>query len=292
MSLREGRVEAPAKRRYSLAHLTVIELAPPEAVSCAAAAGFDLLDLRLQPVVPTDVLYPVFGDTQMRRDLMRRLDDTGMRIFDVELLRLTRNSDRGEHIRLFEVAAHIGASHVKLACAEEDEHVAADLVARAAEQAADFEIHVDLEFMPFSGIKTVEAAVRVVTASGAGNAGVLIDALHLHRSGGKIAAIRDIPPALLSYVHLCDAPIEMPPDLDAIMMEARVARLIPGDGGLHLAELMSALPRDAVVSLELPMKEMAARVPAIERARLALAGAQRIVARAEMMPHAFDLRSS
>src|SRR6266702_3632768 len=142
-------------RPFSLAHLTVIELDPPDAVSCAAAAGYDFADLRLEGAVSSDIAYPVFGDTPMRRELLRRLDDTGVCVFDIELLRLYKAIDFARFERLFETAARLGARRVKLACIEEDEGLAADLVAGAAAAVAPFAVTVDLEFMPFSGIKTV-----------------------------------------------------------------------------------------------------------------------------------------
>ncbi len=202
-------------------------------------------------------------------------------MFDIELLRLYKAIDFARFERLFETAARLGARRVKLACIEEDEGLAADLVAGAAAAVVPFALNVDLEFMPFSGIKTVASAARVVGASGAANAGVLVDALHLSRSGGVPADVAALAPALFAYVHLCDAPANIPPSLLAITEEARVARLIPGDGGLPLAELVAVMPPALPVSIELPMKEMAARLPALERARLALEGARRVVTRAD-----------
>ncbi len=38
------------KRAIGLEHLTLLEIAPPEFVSLAAAAGFDTVGLRVSPV--------------------------------------------------------------------------------------------------------------------------------------------------------------------------------------------------------------------------------------------------
>ena len=40
-------------RSYSLSALTVLELAPPEQVSTAAAAGYSHVGVRLIPATPT-----------------------------------------------------------------------------------------------------------------------------------------------------------------------------------------------------------------------------------------------
>jgi sugar phosphate isomerase/epimerase len=49
--------------------------------------------------------------------------------------------------------------------------------------------------------------------------------------------------------------------------QARAERLMPGDGGLDLVGILSALPRDIPLSLEVPMRTLAKTMPAVERAR-------------------------
>jgi sugar phosphate isomerase/epimerase len=71
------------KRSIGLAALTVLELPPPELVSTAAAAGYDCVGLRLIPVA--NQTLPPFDE----RETERRLADTGVRVLDVEVFRLT-----------------------------------------------------------------------------------------------------------------------------------------------------------------------------------------------------------
>lgn len=268
------------KRWMSLSHLSVIELSPPEAVSVAHAAGFDCVDLRLAKAIPSDTEYPVFGQTPMLRETLARLRDTGVRVFDIELIRLKRDTDPGSFERLFDTAQRLGARRIKVAGDDKDLAVITERFAQVCAMAARYGLQVDLEFMPWSGISSVASAVSVVTAAAQPNGQVLIDALHLSRSGGHPSDLAAFDRRAFGYLQLCDAPAMLPPDLDAILHEARTERLIPGDGGLPLLELLAVFPADTPVSIELPMKALAARLPALERARLFARGTRDLLARA------------
>lgn len=270
-------------RSISLAHLTVIELSPPEVIAVAHEAGYGSVDLRLAKAIPEDIEYPVFGDTPMRREILAGMAATGVKVFDVEIIRLKRGIRIEDYLPLFEVAGRLGARRVKVAGDEPDEAFITDAFAAVCDAAEPFGLTADLEFMAFAGIRTLQQAARIVEATGRENANVLIDSLHLSRSGGAPRDVEEVDPALFGYVQLCDAPATLPADLDAIAHEARTGRLVPGDGDLPLAELVARMPPDMPVSLELPMKDLARRMSALSRAKLAIAGARRVLARAESL---------
>ena len=54
-------------RSLSLAHLTAIDLPPPELVRVAARVGFDAVGLRLIRVTDTSPGYPLMDDPVMMR---------------------------------------------------------------------------------------------------------------------------------------------------------------------------------------------------------------------------------
>ena len=68
------------------------------------------------------------------------------------------------------------------------------------------------------------------------------------------------------------------------MHAARHERLFPGEGGIDLAALTRAMPRDLVVSLEVPTAELAKTVDAKTRARRALDAATKIIAESRDRP--------
>ncbi len=99
-------------------------------------------------------------------------------------------------------------------------------------------------------------------------ASMVIDVMHLFRSGSTAANLATIDPALIAHVQNCDAPWTSP--AMSYGAEALHHRLPPGDGELPLAEVLAVLPRDVVVSLELPMLS---RAEAGQGPRERLAGA-------------------
>ena len=47
---------------FSLAALTVLELAPPALIDVAAACGYDHVGIRLLPATPGGIAYPLMDD--------------------------------------------------------------------------------------------------------------------------------------------------------------------------------------------------------------------------------------
>jgi sugar phosphate isomerase/epimerase len=104
------------------------------------------------------------------------------------------------------------------------------------------------------------------------NAGLVIDLLHLSRSGGGAADLRRVEPSLLRLVHYCDAAPapEGQRSIDELRAESRTARRLPGEGVLPLRELLAAFPDGTPISVEAPSQSLAG-LSAEERARRALA---------------------
>ena len=134
-----------------------------------------------------------------------------------------------------------------------------------------------VEFMVFSEVPTLGAALDVVAQTGSDTVGILVDALHLSRSGGTPAEVAGVDPALLPYLQLCDAPADAAHD--DLLHEARHLRLLPGDGALPLAALLDAAPDDAPLSLEVLSDDLKQRFPVDERARVTLEATRRVLAR-------------
>jgi sugar phosphate isomerase/epimerase len=254
------------KRRISLAHLTVIDADPLQLIDAAAVGGFDSIGLRIVAPMPTDRIVPVIGDEPLIRRIESRLRDVGIDILDIEAIWLGPDSDPASYVPAFETGARLGAKHVLVVGNDPDEARVTDNVARLCTLAAPFGLKVMLEFIPYCQTATVEAAHRVVTRAAQPNAGVLVDALHLSRSGGSPADIRRLDPAWLSYCQICDARAVRPPQ-NELRAEARAGRLYPGDGALPLTELLDALPAAIPVGVEAPCAKYAS-LPPLERGRL------------------------
>jgi sugar phosphate isomerase/epimerase len=253
-------------RRLSLAHLTVLDADPLTLIEAAAAGGFDAIGLRIVAPMPTDRIVPVVGDEAMIRAIQTRLADRGLEILDVEAVWLFPDADIPGYRPAFEVAERLGARHVLVVGNDPDEARVTEHFARFCELARPHGLIAMLEFIPYCHTRTLGDALRVVRASGAPNAGVLLDTLHLARSGGSAADIATLDSSLIAYAQLCDARAARPATIDALRQEARAGRRYPGEGALDLAAFVAALPAGLPLGIEAPCAEYAHLDP-VERAR-------------------------
>ena len=88
---RHIRARCPHRRfwimpKFSLAALTVLELAPPELVEVAAACGYDHVGVRLLPAVAGGLAYPLMDDEAGLKETLARLDATGITVADLEVV--------------------------------------------------------------------------------------------------------------------------------------------------------------------------------------------------------------
>jgi sugar phosphate isomerase/epimerase len=135
-----------------------------------------------------------------------------------------------------------------------------------------------VEFTPILSIPDLSTAMDVVRAAERDNAGVLVDNLHLSRSGGHPSDLVGLDPGLLPYVQLCDAPADPPEDL---YRDALHGRALPGEGGLPVDDFLRFVPPGAAVSAEILSASLRERYPdAGERAVAVLAAVRRALGEA------------
>jgi len=150
---------------------------------------------------------------------------------------------------------------------------------RVADRPARFGARIAVEFMPFSELRTLAEASALV-AGCTQPVGVVLDVWHLARSGGGASDVRSVPPGVIASVQLNDAG---PQPHDDPKHEARHHRLLPGEGVLDLAAVLSELDRsghrprfsvevwsDALLALPAPIaarqaREATERVLAVSR---------------------------
>ena len=242
-----------------LAHLTALELSPPALVTAVARAGFSSVGLRVVPATVGGPAYPTRVGTEAHRALKQILAGEGVRVSDIEFIQLTPEIDVEGFAGVFEAAADLGAVSVT---ASGDDHDHARLTAHFAELcdlAQPFGLRVDLEFMRWRAIGALPQALAIVRQAGKSNGTILVDALHLTRSGGRAGDLISIPDRWLRAAQICDAGADVPTTEAAIIAEAREGRLPPGEGSLSLGDLLEALPPDISLSVEMPMPALATR---------------------------------
>jgi sugar phosphate isomerase/epimerase len=239
-------------RRFSLAHLTALDLSPPDLIELAARCGYDLVGLRLIPVgAANEPIYPLQTDRALRARTKAAMKATGLELLDIEVARIRREAQPEDYLPEMEVTAELGGRHVLTSAWCDGDQFIQDFFNRLCELAEPFGLSVDIEFPTWSAVRSLRAAANVVQASGRSNGGIVIDTLHLDRSGDPLSLIDSLPPRWFRFVQICDAPGEYSKETAELIRIGRGARLFLGQGGIDVAAMLRHLP-DVPLSVEIP----------------------------------------
>jgi len=268
-------------REYSLSFLTVADVSPVEAVKIAAKCGYAAVGLRLLPAAPNEVDYPILNDSKLIKETRAALDDTGVRIADVEIVRIASDFEPNKYLQFLSTAEQLGARHILVAGNDPEQSRLIHHFAQFCELSKQFGLSCDLEFMPWTNVKNLAQAEYIVNQSEQENAAILIDALHFDRSDSTIQQVKALDPKRLNYVQLCDGFAEYDPSDEGLIKIARSNRLVPGQGEIDLIGLIRALPKEIMLAAEVPNLVLAER-PAFERAEINLQAMKQLVALAQL----------
>ncbi|GGF42056.1 xylose isomerase [Aliidongia dinghuensis] len=236
-----------------VAHLTALELPPPAFVRAATKAGFRSVGLRLHPAMAGGAAYPTQTGTKAHSELRDLLRAEGVTLHDIEFIQLTPEIVVDSFAAMLEAGADLGAVAVTVSGDDKVTGRLTENFAAMCDLAASFGLRVDLEFMRWRAIGTLAQAASIVVDAGKPNGAVLVDALHLSRSGGTPADLRNLPAGLVRAAQLCDAGAVLPTTDEDTILEARGGRLPPGDGALPLVALLDSLPPDTALGAEVPL---------------------------------------
>lgn len=250
-------------RFFSLAAGVQPDVAPADMVTVAHEAGW--------PAVGIWFDGEVWSDTTSQ-EVRQRLDDTGIVALDIEpIIPSDDGNDFAE--QLIEAAIIIGAKHILFTSRLKDQARTAERYQQVCEFAEPHGIVVVCEFLPIFPLNTLSMAAEIVGTSGASNGGVLIDNLHLSRSGSSIDDVKAMPIDLFPYLQICDAPAQCPTDFSGLLDEALNGRLCPGEGVLPITDLLVAIP-NVPLSFEVRSKFLRDIRDPVERAKYLLKFAQ------------------
>lgn len=257
-------------RKLGIELISVYALPPVPFVELAGSLGCSSVSMVLEPLAYNPERYPHYSlrsDPALRSEVRKALAGSGVEIglgegFIVRApgapadLFVPGDDDMRERwARDLEIMADLGVPIVNAVCLDDDFSRGIDQLGLFADLAGANAMVATIEFCPgFGAIRDLPAALRAATLVG-DNLRLLIDPMHLIRSGGVVADLAAIDPKLIAYAQLCDVPIE-PPHGD-YLEEAMNERVAPGAGELPLVDFVAALPEDVTVSLEVPQKSLA-----------------------------------
>lgn len=251
----------------ALDKITVWELTHPEVVTLAAELGYQAIGLFANTGNPKRPIAPPVSGQNAKLELRQRLSDTGIRIHNLECFVLQADTEIDDCDPVLECGAEFGARQATAVISDEDSSRGRENFFRLAERADQFGLGINIEFMRFSQVKTLGDALKLVRSVNKPGVGVVVDLLHLIRSGGSVEDLKAAPQDLVRYAQICDGPASV--DADSLFFEAVSQRLIPGQGEFPLADFVQALPDGIFLGIEVPLKDLRDQgVDARERARL------------------------
>jgi sugar phosphate isomerase/epimerase len=269
--------DAAPMNPLSLAQLTVNDACGSALIEAAAHAGFDAVGLRV--ISPAGAVpHPkIAGNDTLLREVEASLKATGLSVLDVNSFWITAQTTYADFLPVLDAAFRLKARHILAVIHDSDVARGHALLAQCCAAAATAGIRIALEFQPYGAVRSLPEAAAIVREAGPPTVGIVVDALHLYRSGGTAADVAALPPETLAFAQFCDAPLAAPAR-DQLRMEARGRRLYPGEGELPLFDLMDALPTGITLDIETPC-ERARQLPIDVQAKLACDVTQRFLAR-------------
>ena len=260
----------------SLHHLTALDVSPPDLVAIAAELGCDHVCLFTQVQAETRALFPAVEDEETAAAVAKLSAATGVNVHNLEYFPVAPETDPKLYRAGLERGARLGARRATAHIHDAERDRALGTFADLCGLAAQYDLRIGLEFTAFSKVTTLEAALAFVQDAGRDNGDVVLDALHFFRSGGDASTLASMDLSRVGYVQICDGPARI---TEAQRMHEAVAeRGLPGEGAFSLAAFVAALPPGPVIDVEVPQSaRIAAGVPPLERARLAVEAARRFL---------------
>ena len=265
--------------RLAIEFICAFGMPPVEFIELAARLECPAIGMAPAPVVSLPGLYPAWNmleDTALRREVLAALKANGVRVALAEGFLVLPGMDPASYIPALDLAADMGSGVVNACCLAPEMAANADGFGALADLAAARGLKASVEYIPGMVIGNLPNTLELLGQVNRSNAGLLIDAMHLYRSGATTADLAAVDPELILHAQLCDVP--MISTFENYADEARFERLAPGEGELPLADFVKALPRHITVGVEVPMRAATeSGISAEDRLRPVLASASALL---------------
>ena len=263
---------------FSLAHLTMLSLPPPQLIETAARAGYRFVSLRPIPVgAPNEPLYPLGTDRALLARTKAALTATGVGLLDIEVARIIKEVTPRSYLQALEAAAELGGRHVLSSAWCDDRPYILDFFSELCALAEPFGLTVDLEFVTWSGVRTLDEAVDIVREARRPNAGIVVDTLHFDRCHAELEKLSSLPREWFHFAQISDAPASYSTEREELIRIGRAERLYLGEGGIDVASILGRLPQ-VPLSIEIPNVAKLESLGAEQYARLCIETARSFLA--------------
>jgi sugar phosphate isomerase/epimerase len=242
-------------RAIGIDFISFTGLPPVQSVALAAELGCRHISIALTPMPGEVPRYPQWSlrdDAVLRRDLIAAQRDHNVTIALGEGFLIRPGVDLKDAAADLHIMAALGIPIANVVAIDPDWNRAIDQLGIFAELAAASGLRATLEMMPFMLLGDLAKSVAAIRQTGNPNLFLLLDSMHVFRSGATAADVAALDPAMIGYVQLCDVPLVS--QFASYGEEARFERLPPGAGELPLADFIAALPADQMLGLEIPMR--------------------------------------
>jgi sugar phosphate isomerase/epimerase len=264
--------------RLGIDFLSVLAMPPLEFIALAASLGCQSISLGLAPMSANPHGYPAWSlrtDRPLRRAVIAALRDHDVSVTHGEGVFLSPRQPAASFADDLDILAELGIRQTSIVVLGFDPVPALAEMAALAALATERGLASALEFVPGCSFGDLPSAIEAVDSAG-GDIRLVVDLMHVFRSGGTVAELAALPAELVAHIQLCDVPLANPSL--SYGEEALHERLAPGEGELPLAAALEVLPATASVGLEIPMRSRAAQgIGAYERLKPAVDAARSLI---------------
>jgi sugar phosphate isomerase/epimerase len=244
--------------RIGIEPLSVFGLPPVAFVELAADLGCAHIGVALTSPPYNPHGYPPWSlrdDVGLRREMMAAMRDRDVAVSLGDGFVVREGADMRERAADVEIMAELGAPRVNTVSFDPDRGRTIDQFGTVVELAAASGMETTLELVPGTTVPDLDAALHAIEEVARPDFRLLVDTMHLVRSGAGADDLAALDAEVFGYVQLSDVPL-VPTSAD-YMQEAVFERMVPGTGELPLFEILDALPRHLVIGLEVPMRSEA-----------------------------------
>jgi sugar phosphate isomerase/epimerase len=262
------------RRPLSLDCLTLPDVGPVDLVRIAAGAGFGSFSLWVQPPAMYDVML---ATAAMADDVARVMADHPVALGNLEVFNLNTDDPIAAYEPAVALGARLGAATATAIDFGTPRPDIAERLAAFCALCAAHGMRAMVEPIAMGNVRTPHEGVELIRAAGV-DATLVVDCVHLVRTGCTPGDLRAIPPEYVGHVQICDGPATIDPD--DLGLEATANRLYPGEGEFPLVDILAAVPPSATIGLEVPnVARLEQGMAPADRARAALRAARSVLER-------------